>query len=100
MHAIVNHLQIRPDADWSELAGKFDAFNKAIDHPDFGGGCLIRTDDRQGIILVLYKTREALDEISKNVAAPWFAEHIRPFMAGPVSRSIGEIVGGALTASA
>ena len=49
---------------------------------------------------MLYKTREALDEISKNVGAPWFAEHIRPFMAGPVSRSIGEIVGGALTASA
>ena len=35
MHAIVNHLQIRPDAEWSELAGKFDAFNKAIDQSGF-----------------------------------------------------------------
>lgn len=100
MHAIVNHLQIRPDADWSELVGKFDVINDAIGDPDFGGCCLIRTDDRQGIILVLYRTREALDEISKNIAGPWFAEHIRPHLAGPVSRSVGEIVGGALTAAA
>lgn len=74
--------------------------NDAIDHPDFGGCCLIRTDDRQGIILVLYETREALDEISKTIAAPWFAEHIRPFMAGPADRFVGEILGGALTAAA
>jgi hypothetical protein len=36
--------------------------------------------------------REVLDEVSSKVAAPRFAEHMRPYLAGPASRSVGEVV--------
>jgi len=98
MHAVINHLPIKPDTDWTALAGKVGAFNAGISHPDFRGLSLIRTDDNEAIVLVLFATRAALDEISRNVAAPWFAENVRPHLAGPVSRSVGEVVAGALHA--
>ncbi len=100
MHAVVNHLPIKPDADWNALAGKFETFNTIIDSPDFCGCSLIHAGAEEAIILVLFRTRSALDDFSSNIAAPWFAEHVRPFLAGPVSRSTGEIVAGPLTSNA
>jgi hypothetical protein len=47
---------------------------------------------------VLFTSRAALDEVSRDVAAPWFAEHMRPHLAGPANRPIGEIIAGALAA--
>jgi hypothetical protein len=35
MHAVVNHLPIKSDSDWSALTAKVDAFNAMIDHLDF-----------------------------------------------------------------
>ena len=96
MHAVINHRPIKPDTDWAALAGKVGAFNAGIGHPDFRGLSLIRAGDNEAIVLVLFATRAALDEISRNVAGPWFAEHMRPHLAGPVSRSVGEVVAGAL----
>jgi hypothetical protein len=96
MHAVVNHLPIRPDADWATLNGKFDAFNASIAHPDFRGLSLIRASDNEAIILGLFATRPALEKISSEIAAPWFAENVRPYLSGPVSRSVGEVVAGAL----
>jgi hypothetical protein len=97
MHAVVNHLPIKPDSDWSALTAKVDAFNAMVDHPDFRGLSMIRAGDDAAIFLVLFASRVALDDISHNVAAPWFAESVRPFLAGPVSRSVGEIVAGTLS---
>ena len=96
MHAIVNRLPIKPDTDWNALTAKVDGFNAAIKHPDFRGLSLIRAGDNEAIVLVLFATRPALDEVSRDIAAPWFAENMRPHLAGAVSRSVGEIVAGAL----
>ena len=96
MHAVVNHLPIKPDADWETLAAKVDAFNAGIARSDFRGISLIRAGDGEAIVLVLFATRAALDDVSHNVAGPWFAENIRPYLAGPVSRSVGEVIAGAL----
>jgi hypothetical protein len=57
---------------------------------------LIRAGNSEAIVLVLFATRQALEEISHDIAAPWFAENVRPHLSGPVSRSSGEIVAGAL----
>jgi hypothetical protein len=63
-------------------------------HPTFRGCSLIRVSNEAGIIVVTFDTREALDTFSKDVAAPWFAENVRPLLAGAVSRSVGEVVAG------
>ncbi len=96
MHAVINHLPIKPDADWATLNGKIAAFNASIEHPDYRGLSLIRAGENEAIILALFTTRPALEEISHEIAAPWFAENMRPYLAGPVSRSVGEVVAGAL----
>ncbi len=96
MHAVINRLPIKPETDWSALADKIDAFNASITHPAFRGLSLIRSGTDEGIVLVLFETREALDEVSSKIAGPWFAENMRPHLAAPVSRSVGAVVAGAL----
>jgi hypothetical protein len=96
MHAVVNHLPLKEGTDWAAFARQFDDFNATIDHPGFRGLSIIRASDSEAILLVLFQTREALDEVTYNLAMPWFAENVRPYLDGPVSRSVGEIVAGAL----
>ena len=40
--------------------------------------------------------RATAEHVSANVAAPWFAENIRPYLAGPAQRSVGEVIAGEL----
>jgi hypothetical protein len=96
MHAVVNRLPIKPDIDWAALARKVDEFNALIDHSDFRGASLVRIGDDAALVLVLFAGRPALDKLSREVAAPWFADNIRPYVAGPGERLVGEIVAGAL----
>jgi hypothetical protein len=58
---------------------------------------MIRAGNDTAIFLILFASRAALDDISHNVAASWFAENVRPFLAGPVSRSVDEITAGTLS---
>lgn len=60
-------------------------------NPAFHSCTLIRAGNDTGIVVVTFDTREALDTISKTVAAPWIAEHVRP-LAGAASRSVGELI--------
>jgi len=97
MHAIVNHLPIKPDTDWADLASKVSAFNASIDHPDFCGISMIRADNNnEAIILVLFANRASLDEVSGKLAGPWFAANMKAHLCGPTNRSVGEVGGGAL----
>src|SRR5262249_49332033 len=97
MHAVVNHPPLKDGTDWVGLARKFDDFNATIAHPDFRGLSIIRATDTEAILLVLFETRAALADVTRNIAMPWFAENVRPYLAGPVSRHVGEIAGGALS---
>jgi len=97
MHAIVNHLPMRDGADWADIAAKFDRFASEMRaaHPEFKSAIALKVDEHESILVVTYTDRESLDRLSKEVAGPWFAQNIRPYLAGPVSRSVGEIVAGA-----
>ncbi len=97
MQAVVNHLPIKPGANWNELAAKFAAFEAAsrATNPELVSASLIRVEDSEAILVIVYRDRQSLDEFSRSVAAPWFAENIRPYLSGPVSRSVGEIIAGA-----
>ncbi len=90
-------MPLKPGTDWQALTAKVDAFNGEVTHPDFRGISLIRTGDSEAVVLGLCTARESLDEVSRNRAGPWFAEHIRPYLAGAVNRSVGEVIAGALT---
>ncbi len=96
MQAVINRLPIKPDADWGALAGKVDEFNALIDDPDFRGASLVRIGNGAAIVLVLFASGEALARLSREVAAPWFADNIRPYLSGAPERLVGEIVAGAL----
>jgi hypothetical protein len=96
VHADINHLSLQKTTDWAELAQTLDSFEAMLreQYPAFRGCTLIRAGDDAGILVVTYDTRETLDNFSRNVAAPWFAEHVRPLLAGAASRSVGEVVSG------
>ncbi len=96
MHIVVNHFTLQESVNWSALEEKVDQFqaHMASERSDFRGVSLARVNDAKAIFLVLFDSREALDDISKHLAAPWFAEHVRPYLDGPVDRQVGEIVAG------
>jgi hypothetical protein len=96
MHAIINRLPIRPDADWTKLAGKIEEFDKSASSisGEFKGVTLLRASPEEAILFVRFSSREGLDQFSRDVAAPWFAENVRPFLSGAVSRTVCEVVAG------
>jgi hypothetical protein len=96
MHAVVNHLPFRPDADWGEIARRFSEFSSGVkaEYPKMSSAVLMKISDTEGIFVGIYDDAETMQHVSSNVAAPWFAEHIRPFLAGPTQRSAGEVVSG------
>jgi hypothetical protein len=93
MHALVNKLTLAKPLD-AEVLRKLEDFLTQMrrEHPDFLDGRVIRVSDTSVIMVAFYATREALDEISSKVAAPWFAEHVRPYLGGPADRQVGEVV--------
>jgi hypothetical protein len=96
MHAVVNHLPIKPDADWAEMAAKFEAFAAGVrkDHPRLLTALLTKVSDAEAIFIGLYDDEETMKHVSSNVAAPWFADNIRPYLSGPVSRSAAAVIAG------
>lgn len=65
------------------------------DAPDGSGFIelrIVQVSDEEAILLVFFDTREALDEVSSTIAGPWFAANVRWYLAGPVQRSVGEVV--------
>ncbi len=96
MHAVVNHLPIRPDADWSDIAAKFAAFADGVrrDFPKMKTAVLMKAGTGEAIFIGVYEDRETAEHVSSNVAAPWFAQNIRPYLGGPAARSAGEVIAG------
>jgi len=93
MHAVVNTLTLGKPLD-QDLVDKFENDLGAIlsDHPDFIRVQIVRVSDSEAILVAMYKTLEGLNEISKNIAAPWFTDNVRPYLAGPVDRKVGEVM--------
>jgi len=94
MHAIVNTLKLaRPLDDQILRKVKEEFFPRAREaNAGFLGAKLVRVSELEVVVLAFYANREVLDEVSSKIAGPWFAENVRPYLAGPVSRSVGEVV--------
>ena len=96
MYVVVNHLPLNETVNWLDLESKINEFQARLSkqRPEFRGVSLVKINDTCAILLVLFDNLEALNDISKNIAAPWFAEHVRHYLDGPVDRQVGEIVAG------
>lgn len=96
MHFVVNHLPIRADADWAEMARRFGDFAAGlkVSRPGVTSALLLRAGEEEAIVIVGYADLATLKDVSSNVAAPWFAENIRPYLSGPAARSVGEVLAG------
>ncbi|MBI2719055.1 MAG: hypothetical protein HY245_07000 [Rhizobiales bacterium] len=101
MHVIITRLPIGPDADWAEMGRRVEAFDRIATaaSPGFKGVSLIRSSPEEAVLFVLFEGRDELDRVSREVAAPWFAENIRPFLTGAVTRTVGEVMAGRLAGS-
>jgi hypothetical protein len=98
MHAVVNHLPIRPDADWADIAAKFDAFAKDVRarFPAMNTAVLMKMSDIEAVFVGIYDDPETMKTVSSDIAAPWFAENIRPYLNGPANRSSGVVIAGSV----
>jgi hypothetical protein len=94
MYAIVNKLTLAKPLDAALLERvENEMFPLArARNPGFLDAHVVRVSDTEVILLAYYATMEALDDVSKNVAGPWFAENVRSYLAGPVDRKVGEVV--------
>jgi len=93
MHAVVNKLSLGKPID-QLLLDKIEQGLGALlgDSPEFISVQIVSVSEVEAIIVAMYKTLESLNDLSKNIAGPWFAEHVRPYLSGPVERSVGEVV--------
>ena len=55
---------------------------------------VVRAGDAEAILVITFADAASMAAFSSTVAGPWFAEHIRPFLAGPADRRTGEVVAG------
>ena len=96
MHVVVNTLPIKPDADWAELSRRFDAFcaDARPAHPGFLGAQIVRSGPEEAVLIISFSDEAVMAAFSSTVAAPWFAENVRPFLAGPANRKTGAVVAG------
>jgi len=94
MHAIVNTLKLARPLDAPLLRKIKEEFFPHVREANAGflGAKIVQVSELEVVLLAFYANREVLDEVSSKIAGPWFAENVRPYLAGPVTRSVGEVV--------
>jgi len=63
--------------------------------PGFRSLQLVRNSETEAIIIVHFETLDAVERVTKEYAAPWFRQHVLPYLSGPSTRTVGELVAGA-----
>jgi len=94
MFTIVTKLKLAKPLD-AEILRRIEQefFACAKEHnPGFLGAQVVSVSETESISIAFFETREALDDVSSKIAGPWFAENVRPYLGGPVERSVGEVV--------
>lgn len=93
MYVIVTQLSLsEPLGDDFHVKVESELAPAIREDPGFDSFQFVSVSDTEAILLVFFTTREALDRVSSDIAGPWFAENVRAYLAGPVRRSVGEVV--------
>ena len=96
MHAVVNHFPLKKPVDQKILdLMRQELFPKAQAFEGFEDFYFIRVSDEEVIVVVVWATKEALEEGTKQVGSPWFGERFGPYVAGPPDRKVGEVIASA-----
>ncbi len=92
-HHLLNQITLKPGADWDDVTTRFESFPEAVaDCPGLEHAQLLRIGPVSAVLLLRFSDQNALDRVSVEVIEPWLTAHLREFLAGPVSRSVGENV--------
>lgn len=93
MFAVVNKLTLgKPIEDVLISKLEHELGPKMCASPGFVDVKLIRVSDAEAVFIVMFNTMEALNDLSKNIAGPWFADNMMSYLSGPVDRVVGEVV--------
>lgn len=92
-HAVINRLKLSKPFDADLLASISSELRPALaDRDGFVGLHIVQVAELEVVLVVLFSSKQALDEISSAVAGPWFAKNVRPYLDGPVNREVGAIL--------
>ncbi len=92
MHSVVNRLTFAEPFDDSVFAAVADlrpAF-EAID--GFEAAHVVRTGEREAVLLIVARDAETLDRLATEVGSPWMSRMVVPLLAGPPERALGRII--------
>jgi quinol monooxygenase YgiN len=93
MIVVVNHLTLAKPLDAPLIAAVEKEFIPLMRRqPGFVSFQLARNSDTEAVVIVGYRDQEAMREIGKNVASPWFIAHVRPYLAEEGQRTVGELI--------
>lgn len=53
---------------------------------------VVKVSDGHLILVILFDTAQAVEEITERVGSPWMRDHVVPLLAAPTQRSVGEVV--------
>lgn len=88
--AVVNHLHFTDPVDPALFERGTTELGDAMRGVDgFEAFHVVRTGEREVILVILADTAETLDRIATEVGSPWMREHVVPLLAGPPERHIG-----------
>jgi heme-degrading monooxygenase HmoA len=92
MFAVVNHLQFNKPVDEFRDIVQADGIPMLSKHPGFIDFHLVKVDEYNAIVLILWQDAESARSGAKAFGPTWFATHIKPHLAGGENRSVGEII--------
>jgi len=94
MYVVVNRLPLAKPLDAALLATvESELIPGARAFPGVRSLQLVRVFENEAIIIVHVESLE-LERATRDSAAPWFRQHVLPFLSGPSTRSVGAIVAG------
>src|SRR5689334_9511751 len=91
--AVVNHLHFKEPVDpalFERAEGELGAAMRAVD--GFRGLEVVRTGERDVVLVILADSVETLDRLATEVGSPWRTEHVVPLLAGPPERHLGPTI--------
>lgn len=93
MHAIVNTMKLaRPLPPELLLKMEQELLPRCRELDPALAIKIVQVTETDLVMIAFYSSREKLDEVSSKLAGPWFGEHVRSYLAGPVNRLVGEVI--------
>lgn len=91
MYAVINHLHLNVPIDQMRPGLVEEGLPLIEALPGFQGIYMIKTDNDQATIIILWDSATNAENGAKTIGHGWFAQNIAPYLASPQQRSVGEV---------